>query len=200
MLLNFRNDSCLILDRYIKWQQITSGHYSLLLTNMLLWGWKIIKNIVTLWSFRKNLLEWRKGRRMRNYIGNLLMHQKRNWYLWFEVFPDKKFLDLIKVCDSCSVCLRFRRPLQPVVRFALGSRINVTVCLNLKEHGYNQYWVLHLIGTSIRYSVARLIKTPKSEEIICYIFLMGISYFRTQDGFWLPIGRNLIMKVTNRWI
>ena len=36
MLLNFKNDSCQILGRYVKSQRTTSGHYSLPLTNMLL--------------------------------------------------------------------------------------------------------------------------------------------------------------------
>ena len=36
MLLDFRNDSCRILGRYIKLLHMTSGHYSLPLTNTLL--------------------------------------------------------------------------------------------------------------------------------------------------------------------
>ena len=34
MLLDFKNDSCRILGRYIKLQSTMSGHYSLPLTNM----------------------------------------------------------------------------------------------------------------------------------------------------------------------
>ena len=65
-------------------------------------------------------------------------------------------------CDSCSVCLRFRKPLRPVVGLTLGNRFNDTVCLDLKEHGHNQYWILHLIDTFTRYSAHRLIKTKRS--------------------------------------
>ena len=36
MLLDFKNDCCWILGRYIELQSTTSGHYSFPLTNMLL--------------------------------------------------------------------------------------------------------------------------------------------------------------------
>ena len=36
MLLDFKNDSCRIVGRYMKLQSTTSGHYSLPLANMLL--------------------------------------------------------------------------------------------------------------------------------------------------------------------
>ena len=36
MLLDFKNDKCRILGRYIRLQSMMSGHYSLPLTNMLL--------------------------------------------------------------------------------------------------------------------------------------------------------------------
>ena len=76
------------------------------------------------------------------------------------------------VSDSCFACLRFRRPLlQSVVGWTLGNKFNDTVYLDLKEYGYNQYWIEHLIDTPTKYS-ARLIKTKRSEEIICTIFLM----------------------------
>ena len=92
-----------------------------------------------------------------------------------KTFNNKEFLDLIwDICNSCSVCLRFKRPPpQPVVGLTLENRFNDTVCLDLKE----QYWILHLSDTSMRYSAVRLIKTNKSEEIIHKIFLMWISYF-----------------------
>ena len=66
---------------------------------------------------------------------------------------DKEFLDLIwDVCDSCSVCLKFRKPLlQPAVGLTPLNRFNDIVCLDLKEQGHNQYWILHLIDTSIGY-------------------------------------------------
>ena len=38
-----------------------------------------------------------------------------------------------------------------------------TVCLDLKEHGHNQYWIIHLIDTSTRYSAARMIKRSEKQ-------------------------------------
>ena len=95
---------------------------------------------------------------------------------------DKEFLNLIQdVCDSCSVYLRFRKPpLWPLL--TLQNRFIDTECQDLKEHWHNQYWSLHLIKVSTRYSAARLIKT-KSEELICNIFLMWIPYFGPQSRF-----------------
>ena len=60
MLLNFKNDSCQILGRYVKSQRTTSGHYSLPLTNMLLGAEKSPK-IVLHCEALKNILEWRKS-------------------------------------------------------------------------------------------------------------------------------------------
>ena len=75
MLLNFKNYSYQILGRYIKLQRTTSGHYSLPMTNMILAAEKSSK-IVLHCEALENALEWRKEGRLRNYIGNWLMHQK----------------------------------------------------------------------------------------------------------------------------
>ena len=83
----------------------------------------------------------------------------------------------------------------------LGSKFNDTVCLDLKEHGHNQFWILHLIDTSTRYSAVWLIKTQKSEEIICNMFLMWISYFGASKWFSSDnVEGYLIMKATDRWM
>ena len=55
--------------------------------------------------------------------------------------------------------------------------------LDLKEHGHNPDWILHLIDISTRYSAAKHTKTKRSEEIICNIFFMGISYFELPKHF-----------------
>ena len=96
-----------------------------------------------------------------------------------KAFNNNVFLELIQdVCDSCFICLSFwKPPLQPIGGLTLGNRINDTVYLDLKGCGHNQYWILHLIDTSTRYSAVRLIKTKRSEKIIRNIFLMWISYF-----------------------
>ena len=109
----------------------------------------------------------------------------------------EKLISLVRVCrvfykdcDSCSVCLRFRRPpLQPVVGLTFGSLFNDIVYLNFKEHEHNQFWILHLIDTSTRNSAAWLVKTRKSVEFICTIFSMWISYFETSKWFLSDIGR-----------
>ena len=79
-----------------------------------------------------------------------------------KTFNNKEFLDLIQdVCDSCSVYLRLRKPpLQLVVGLTLGNRFNDTVCLDLKEHGHNQFWILHLIDTCTKYSASLLSSNP----------------------------------------
>ena len=116
-----------------------------------------------------------------------------------KAFNDKEFLDLIQdVCDSYSVCLRFKRPpLWLIEGLTFRNRFNDTVYLDLKEHGHDQFWILHLIDTSTRYSAARLIKTKRSEEIICNIFLMWISYFGPPK---CVLSDNLTMKDTDRWM
>ena len=119
-----------------------------------------------------------------------------------KTFNDKEFLDLIQdVCDSCSVCLVFRKPsLQPVVGLTLGNRFNDSVCQDLKEYGHNKYWILHLIDTFTRYSAAKLIKTKRREKIIHNIFLMWTSYFEPPRCLFSDNGENLTMKNTDRWM
>ena len=55
ILLNFKNDSYQILGKYTKLQRTTSGHYSLLLTNMLLGSEKSPKIVLHCYipGFRK---------------------------------------------------------------------------------------------------------------------------------------------------
>ena len=124
---------------------------------------------------------------MRNYIWNLLMYPKRDWYPWLEAggsFMVRSFLIWSRMFVILVQFRRFRRfPLQPVVELTFENRFNDLVSLDLREHGHNQYWILYLIDTSARYSAARLIKTKKSEEIIHNIFLMWILYFGAPKQF-----------------
>ena len=93
------------------------------------------------------------------------------------------------IFDSCSVCLRFRiPPLWPAVELTLENKFNDIVCLDLKEYGHDQYWILHLIDTFTSYSAARQIKTERSKEIICNIFFIWISYFGPPKHFWSDNG------------
>ena len=94
MLLDFKNDCCQILCRYIKLQSATSRYYSLPLTNMILKVERLV-NVVLHCEALKNVWEWRKEGRLRNYTGNLLMNQKRNWYPWLEV------VRLLMIRSSC---------------------------------------------------------------------------------------------------
>ena len=59
MLLDFKNDSCQILGRYIKLQSMMSGHYSLPLTNILLEVERQV-NVVLHCEALKNVRESRK--------------------------------------------------------------------------------------------------------------------------------------------
>ena len=67
MLLDLKNDSYRILGKYIKLQSTTSRHYSLPLINMLL---EVERAVYV-------VLHCKEGK-LRNYKGNLLVHQKRN--------------------------------------------------------------------------------------------------------------------------
>merc|ERR1712215_103609 len=49
--------------------------------------------------------------------------------------------------------------------------------MDLKEYVHNKYWILHLIDSATRYSVATLITTKHQDEILRNIYLMWISYF-----------------------
>ena len=91
---------------------MASRHDSLPLTNMLL---EVERPVIVGLHCEtlKNIREWKKEGRLKNYIGNLLKHQKKkliSLVTGSKAFDDKEFLDLIQdVCDSCSVCLRFRK-------------------------------------------------------------------------------------------
>lgn len=108
--------------------------------------------------------KWRKAEKLHRQFAHASKEKLIALVKGSKAFHDKEFLNQIKdVCDSCSVCQRFRRPPpRPIVGLSLGNRFNDTVCLDLKEYQHNQCWILHLIDTSTRYSAARLIKTKKS--------------------------------------
>ena len=162
ILLNFKNDSNRILSWYIKLQRTISGHYSLSLTKMLLWAEKSPKILLYCEPLEKcSRIE--KRRKLHRHFLHVSKERRLSLVRGSRVFHDKEYLVLIKdVCNSSFVCLRFiRPPLQPVVRLALGSRFNDTVCLALKKHEHNQYWIPN---TSLRYFSTWLIKPKRAKK------------------------------------
>ena len=77
MLLDFKNESCWILGRYIKLPiKLLLDIIVFPLTNMLLEVERPV-NVELHCETLKNVQEW-KEKRLRYYIGNLLMHQKKD--------------------------------------------------------------------------------------------------------------------------
>ena len=94
-------------------------------------------------------------------------------------FNDNDFLKKIEECvDSCDLCIKYRSPkFPPIVGMPLADKFNQVVCMDLKEHKHNESWILHMIDSATRYSVACLIKTKHQDEIVRNIYLMWIAYF-----------------------
>ena len=67
--------------------------------------------------------------------------------------------------------------MRPIVGMPLADKFNQVVCMDLKEHIHNESWILHMIDSATRYSVACLIKTKHQDEIVRNIYLMWIAYF-----------------------
>ena len=131
MLLDFTNDSCRILGRYIKLQNATSEHYSVFLTNMLL-EVERPANVVLHCEALKKCSRMEKRRKAKKLHRQFVYTSKEKLIFLdrgSKASNDKEFLNLIReVCDSFYVCLRFRKPtLQPVIELTLGNRFNDTM-------------------------------------------------------------------------
>ena len=107
MLLDFKDDRCQILGRYIKLQSMTSGHYSLPLINMLLEFERPVKGLKKYLRVEKRKKAEKLHRKFAHASKEKLISLVRS----NKAFNDKEFLDLTQdVWDSCSVSLRFRKP------------------------------------------------------------------------------------------
>ena len=107
MLLNFKNDSCRISDRYIKVQRTTSGYYNIPLANMLLRAESLPKIVLCCEVFKKYL--WIEKRSKAKNLHRLFAHASKERLISLirgsRIFHDKEFLELIKdVCNFCSIC------------------------------------------------------------------------------------------------
>ena len=102
MLLDFKNDSCWILGRYIKLQSTTSGHYNLSLTNMFC-GVESSMNVVLHCEALKKCsrVEKRKAEKLHWQFAHASKEKLIFLVKGIKIFNEKKFLDLIQdVCES----------------------------------------------------------------------------------------------------
>ena len=100
-------------------------------------------------------------------------------------FNDKEFLKAIEdCCDDCDVCVVSKPPpLRPVVGMPLSDKFNQVVCVDLKEFVHNESWILHLIDSATRYSMACLVFSKQKDEIVENIYRMWIAYFGAPKKF-----------------
>ena len=87
---------------------------------------------------------------------------------------------LLKMCNVCNMCKRYKcvSP-RPIVKFPLATNFNETVALDLKIYENNSIYFMHVIDHTTRFSVARIIRSKKSEEVVNAFFKVWISIFGT---------------------
>ena len=182
MVLDFVHDAVKTLGSTIKLESTFSGHYCIPLTNKLLDTKENYSNVVLYTSALKGLSKEDKKKRASKLHRQFSHASKEKLCKLVKEsrdFNDTEFLRIIEEwCDSCEICQKYKKaPLRPVVGLPLADRFNQVVCMDLKEYVHNKYWILHLIDSATRYSVAALITTKHQDEILSNIYLMWISYF-----------------------
>ena len=90
-------------------------------------------------------------------------------------------------------------PIKPSVSLPRADKFNQLVAMDLKEfkHKSKKLYILHLIDTASRYSVARLINNKTKETVTKMIFEMWIGYFGRPKKFMADNGgefSNELMK------
>ena len=91
---------------------------------------------------------------------------------------------LVDVCDNCSVCEAYQKtPSRPVVGLPLSDQFNGVVCMDLVELVHCKSWMLHLIDSHTRYSVATVIHTKKDDLVVKEVYLKWIGYFGAPQKF-----------------
>ena len=77
---------------------------------------------------------------------------------------DKEFIRIVEeICDKCEFCQKYRhsKP-KPVVAFPKANDFNQVVSMDLKEITKGEIWILHMVDSATRYTVAGIIKTKRS--------------------------------------
>ena len=84
--------------------------------------------------------------------------------------------EVTTVTNSCDVCKRFKRaPSRPIVSLPVSSEFNELLAMDIKF--YQGTPLLHIIDSCTRYSVATVLKSKQSKEVIDCIFKYWISIF-----------------------
>ena len=189
IVLDFLQDTAMVLGDSVDLVCTSSGHYCIPLTNMLINDQGNMNVSVVLHTAAVASLTVEEKRQKADKLHRQFCHASKEKLCKLvkdsEDFNDKGFLKIIEeCCDVCELCMKHKRaPLRPVVGMPLAEKFNQVVCMDLKEHVHNESWILHMIDSATRYSAACLVFSKKQDEIIRNIYLMWISYFGAPNKF-----------------
>lgn len=64
-------------------------------------------------------------------------------------------------------------------RLRLADKFKQVVCIDLRDHVHNEYWILHMSDSVTKYSAACLISCKHQDEIVQEIYFIWTAYFGT---------------------
>lgn len=182
LILNFNEDTAVILGRKVKLHCTSSGHYCIPLSNTLLYDGCDMTSFVLHTEGLASLTDdkkFDKAVKLHKQFAHASKERLRRLINESPQFNDPSFLKMIdKCCDTCKFCLEHKRPpLRPVVGLPLANVFNEVVCMDLKEHIHHKTWILHMIDSATKYSAACIITSKHKDVIINSMFRVWFSYF-----------------------
>ena len=162
MTLDFSNDSAYILNRWVKLQCTSSGHYKLPLFDKRL-NERMFENVMyTMTGDEKEKKQ--KVKKLHHQFGHPSSKRLVQLLKDAGVNDDMCLVYAEEVSNNCEICKKYKKtPSRPVVGLNLAKDFNDVVSLDLKEWKANQIYFLHLTDMATRFTRSGIIysKDPK---------------------------------------
>ena len=175
-IIDFENDSVLMFGKKMDLCCTDSGHYYMPLSSPEMGNDKSI----ILFTRKINDKSLAEKRKMCVKLHRQFSHpskEKMNGLVNSAGIEDLEFLKVLEeTADKCEICIKYKRsPPKPVVGFALATRFNEALSMDIKE--ICGIKVLHMIDNFTRYSAAVVLKSKESSEILKAVFRYWVAYF-----------------------
>ena len=184
VLLDFANGRAKILNEWCNLKTSVTGHFLINLGKSVKYSSEnVVLHLESIQNASEDVLD-KKALKLHRTLGHCSKDKMLALVKKSKSHNDKRFIQAIKkCCDSCSVCVRYKKPpLRPIVTTPLATEFNEVVCMDLKLID-SKYMILHLIDSATRYSMASIVRSKKATEIVHIVSEMWIKYFGAPGTF-----------------
>ena len=177
MSIDLKNDTVTVFEKCLKLDTTTLGHYKLLIypSSTTERVDEVLINTAS-WSSDKIALKLHRqfAHPASEKLQKLLKESGRN---------DAELLNAVqRVTDTCTTCLRFRKPrARPVVAMPLATSFNEVLAVDIKT--FQGVYILVMVDLATRYCKAMVVENKTASTIVSALFTSWITSFGAPQQF-----------------